>query len=318
MIPARGGAAGGCVSNDTPAGSIQQPAAAEQNVAETPTKKKILLTNDDGIRSPGLWAAAEALAPLGYVSVAAPRTQWSGAGRSMPYTSEGRIYEETVTVHGKAWQVYAVDGTPAQAVQHGLIELLPAHPDLIVAGINYGENVGSGVTISGTVGATLEGASFGLPGLAVSLQTEASYHLSHSTDIDFSAAAYFTHKFARLLLSLERVTDVDVLKVEVPQGATPQTPWRVTRLSRTRYYLPQKPARLNLSDKGTIGYLRTIQPELVEPDSDVKALVDGVVSVTPLSLDITSRVDLETMTELFGRAIAPGTDLNPASNGASS
>jgi 5'-nucleotidase len=284
-------------------------------VPETPSKKHILLTNDDGIRSPGLWAAAEALAPLGYVTVAAPRTQWSGAGRSMPYTSEGRIYAETVNVHGKAWTVYAVDGTPAQAVQHGLIELLPEHPDLIVAGINYGENVGSGVTISGTVGATLEGASFGLPGLAVSLQTEASYHLSHSTDIDFSAAAYFTQKFARLLLSLERMTDVDVLKVEVPQGATPQTPWRVTRLSRTRYYLPQKPERLNLSDKGTIGYLRQIQPELLEPDSDVKALVDGVVSVTPLSLDITSRVDLDTMTALFGRAIAPGTDLKPGSNG---
>jgi 5'-nucleotidase len=281
-------------------------------VSETPTKKQILLTNDDGIRSPGLWAAAEALAPLGYVTVAAPRLQWSGAGRSMPYTSEGRIFEETVTVNGRSWKVYAIDGTPAQAVQHGLVELLPRHPDLIVAGINYGENVGSGVTISGTVGATLEGASFGLPGLAVSLQTDSSYHLSHSTEVDFSAAAFFTHKFARLLLSLERLTDVDVLKVEVPEGATPATPWRVTRLSRTRYYLPQKPARANLSDKGVIGYLRQIEPELVEPDSDVRALIDGVVSVTPLSLDITSRVDLPTMTELFGRAIEPGTDLNPA------
>jgi 5'-nucleotidase len=281
-------------------------------VSETPTKKQILLTNDDGIRSPGLWAAAEALAPLGYVTVAAPRLQWSGAGRSMPYTSEGRIFEETVTVNGRSWKVYAIDGTPAQAVQHGLVELLPRHPDLIVAGINYGENVGSGVTISGTVGATLEGASFGLPGLAVSLQTDSSYHLSHSTEVDFSAAAFFTHKFARLLLSLERLTDVDVLKVEVPEGATPATPWRVTRLSRTRYYLPQKPARANLSDKGVIGYLRQIEPELVEPDSDVRALIDGVVSVTPLSLDITSRVDLHTMTELFGRAIEPGTDLNPA------
>jgi 5'-nucleotidase len=296
-------------------GSPEHSTRGGVNVAEKPGEKLILLTNDDGIRSPGLWAAAEALAPLGFVTVAAPRAQWSGAGRSMPFTSEGRIYEEAVTVHGKSWQVYGVDGTPAQAVQHGLIELLPRHPDLIVAGINYGENVGSGVTISGTVGAALEGASFGLPGLAVSLQTDSSYHLSHSTEIDFSAAAFFTHKFAQLLLRLERLTDVDVLKVEVPEVATPGTPWRVTRLSRTRYYLPQKPNRLNLSDRASIAYLRHIQPELVEPDSDVRALLDGVVSVTPLSLDITSRVDLQTMTELFGRAIEPGTDLIPGANG---
>jgi 5'-nucleotidase len=268
-------------------------------------KQHILLTNDDGIRSPGLWAAAEALAPLGFVHVAAPRAQWSGAGRSMPYTSEGRIFSETVVVHGKSWQVYAVDGTPAQVVQHGLVELLPDLPNLIVAGINYGENVGSGVTISGTVGAALEGASFGVPGLAVSLQTEAHYHLSHSTEVDFSVAAFFAQKFARLLLSLERPTDVDVLKVEVPEGATRDTPWRVTRLSRTRYYLPQKPARANLHDAANISYLRQIEPERVEPDSDVRALIDGVVSVTPLSLDITSRVDLAAMTDLFGAALGP-------------
>ncbi len=269
---------------------------------ETP-RKQILLTNDDGIRSPGLWAAAAALAPLGYVTVAAPLNQWSGAGRSMPYSSEGRIYEESVTVGGQTWKVYAVDGTPAQAVQHGLVELMPAYPDLLVAGINYGENVGSGVTISGTVGAALEGASFGVPGLAVSLQTDSQYHLSHSTDINFAAAGYFTHKFAQLILGLPREGDVDVLKIEVPDSATPDTPWRVTRLSRTRYYLPQKPpARLNLNDPGSIPYLRQIEPERVEPDSDVRALVDGVVSVTPLSLDITSRVDLATIQQIFSQA----------------
>jgi 5'-nucleotidase len=271
-------------------------------LTEEPPRKQILLTNDDGIRSPGLWAAAAALAPLGYVTVAAPLNQWSGAGRSMPYSSEGRIYEESVTVGGQTWKVYAVDGTPAQAVQHGLVELMPAYPDLIVAGINYGENVGSGVTISGTVGAALEGASFGVPGLAVSLQTDSQYHLSHSTDVDFAAAGYFTHKFARLLLGLPREGDVDVLKVEVPDTATTETPWRVTRLSRTRYYLPQKPERRNLADRGSIPYLRQVEPERLEPDSDVRALVDGVVSVTPLSLDITSRVDLGTIQQIFSQA----------------
>jgi 5'-nucleotidase len=280
-------------------------------MTDAPTRKRILLTNDDGIRSPGLWAAAEALSTLGEVTIVAPRIQSSGAGRSMPATSEGRIHPEPAVLNGQPITAYAVDGTPAQAVQHGLIELMPAYADLIVAGINYGENVGSGVTISGTVGATLEGASFGIPGLALSLQTDPRFHLTHSNGIDFSAAAYFTRKFAALLLSLDRVSDVDVLKVEVPEGATPDTPWRVTRLSRTRYYLPQKPTRTSLGDLGPLGYRLQVEPDLVEPDSDVGALIDGVVSVTPLSLDLTSRVDLATMTELFGRAIAPGADQPP-------
>jgi len=262
--------------------------------------KQILLTNDDGIDSPGLWAAAAALAPLGFVTVVAPRQQWSGAGRSLPMQTEGRIVLQEITVAGQAWKAYAVDGSPAQAVLHALVELMPAYPDLIVAGINYGENVGSGVTISGTIGAALEGASFGIPSLAVSLQTDPSFHLTNSSNIDFAAAAHFTHRFAELLLSHKRLPDVDVLKVEVPEGATPATGWRVTRLSRTRYYLPQKPARAHLGDKAKVGYQRQIETERVEPDSDVRALLDGVVSVTPLSLDITSRVDLPVIQALFG------------------
>jgi 5'-nucleotidase len=235
------------------------------------------------------------------VTVVAPREQWSGAGRSLPHRSEGRITVEEVMVSGRSWKAYAVEGTPAQAVLHALMELMPAHPDLIVAGINYGENVGSGVTISGTIGATLEGASFGVPGLAMSLQTDPSYHLTHSREVDFSTAAHFTFRFAELMLSKGRLPDVDVLKVEVPEGATPATAWRVTRLSRTRYYLPQKPERASLGDKGRVGYRRVIEAERVEPDSDVRALMDGVVSVTPLSIDITSRVDLSRIQALFSQ-----------------
>jgi len=264
-----------------------------------PEKKQILLTNDDGILSPGLWAAAQALAPLGEVMVVAPREQWSGAGRSLPAHSSGCIYEETITVNGQAWKAYAIEGTPAQAVLHGVLELMPRRPDLVVAGINYGENVGTGVTISGTIGAALEGASLGIPGLAVSLQTDPEYHLSYSTDIDFATAEFFTQKFARVLLDVQRPPDVDVLKVEIPQTATPQTPWRMSRLSRTRYYVPQKPQREKLSDRGYIGYLRRPEPDIFEPQSDVQAMLEQVVSVTPLSLDLTSRVDLGELGELL-------------------
>src|SRR5512139_2678376 len=161
------------------------------------TKKKlhILLTNDDGIRSPGLWAAASELSKIGYVTVAAPREQSSGMGRSLPSTSDGIIRKEQVQVNGQKWDVYAVGGSPAQAVLHGILEIVPHKPDLIVSGINYGENVGLGITISGTVGAAMEASAMGYPALAVSLETETQYHLTHSEDVDFSAAAYFTAFF---------------------------------------------------------------------------------------------------------------------------
>jgi 5'-nucleotidase len=87
--------------------------------------------------------------------------------------------------------------------------------------------------------------------------------------------------------------DVDVLKVEVPEGATARTAWRATRLSRHRYYIPLKPQRAQLHEAGRVGYRRTVEGDGIEPDSDVGALLAGVVSVTPLSLDLTSRVALD-------------------------
>jgi 5'-nucleotidase len=256
----------------------------------------ILLTNDDGIRSPGLWAAAEALSAVGYVTVAAPREQSTGTGRSMPITSDGVIHEEQVTVGGKTWKVYAVGGTPAQAVQHGIFELTPRKPDLVVAGINYGENLTTGISISGTVGAAMEGAMFGIPALAVSQETDSSFFYSYSSEVDFGMAGHFTAAFARWLLEGHSIPDLHVLNVNVPLGATPETPWRVTRLSHHRYYVPIPPKRDRLDVPGRVGYEVRLPDEL-EEDSDVRALrVERVVSVTPLSLDQTSRVDPRVLT----------------------
>ncbi len=257
------------------------------------TKPLILFTNDDGIESPGLWSAVEALADLGDLLVVAPREQQSGTGRSLPVTSEGRIYKHERPVDGNNTVVYAVDGTPAQAVQHGVLELSPRLPSLVVAGINYGENTGNGVTISGTVGAALEAASLGIPALAMSQQTLKEQHHSYA-DVDFSASAYYTRFFAERLLSNRRLPDdVDALKVDVPASATRQTPWRITRLSRRRVYWPTRPERISLSDVGKLGYEYGADPARAEPNSDVYAVMhEGVVSVTPLSLDLTSRTDL--------------------------
>jgi 5'-nucleotidase len=257
-------------------------------------QNQILLTNDDGIQSPGLWAAAETLSTLGFVNVAAPREQFSGAGRSLPLSSDGIITTHQMTVNGKDWRVYSVGGTPAQAVLHAIVEILDEKPRLVVSGINYGENIGSGITVSGTVGAALEAASMGLPALAVSLETPEEQQLSYSTAVDFSTAAYFTAYFARMMLEKKLPPDVHVLKVDVPAGATIQTPWEITRLGMQRYYEVQPAQRASWDLPGPMGYFVKYDPLSDAPGTDVYAIqVKKVVSVTPLSLDMTSRVDLK-------------------------
>jgi 5'-nucleotidase len=261
---------------------------------ETKKQMQILLTNDDGIQSPGLWAAAGALSELGFVQVAAPRDQFSGAGRSLPVTSDGLIEAREMGVNGKAWQVYAVGGTPAQAVLHAVLEILPEQPVLVVSGINYGENLGTGITVSGTVGAALEAASQGFPALAVSLETPPEHHLSYSEEVDFSAAAYFTAKFAKMVIGQQLPPDVYVLKIDIPSDATVNTPWEITRLSRRPYYRAVRPERKNWEIPARVGYELAGDPSQDDQDSDVYAVrVKRVVSVTPLSLDMTSRINLE-------------------------
>jgi 5'-nucleotidase len=263
-------------------------------------KPHILLTNDDGIQSPGLWAAAATLSEIGFVDVVAPREQSSGTGRSMPVSVDGIIDTQQMEVSGQPWTVYAVGGTPAQAVLHGVHEVLPQTPDLAVAGINYGQNLGSGITISGTVGAALEAASLGIPALAVSLETEDQYHRSYSREIDFSCAAYFTAYFARILLSRQMLYDVDVLKVDVPSDGTQETPWELTRISRQGYYESLPPDRQSWREPGRFNYRQIDTLDHFPEDSDVYVLaVKRRVSVTPLSLDMTSRVDPEELERLM-------------------
>jgi 5'-nucleotidase len=263
-------------------------------------KRQILLTNDDGIQSPGLWAAAEALSELGFVTVAAPRDQSSVMGRSLPSNSDGIIRTEVVRIHGKEWSVYAVGGSPAQAVQHGILEIMPQLPDLVVSGINYGENVATGVTISGTVGAALEAASHRIPSLAMSLQTGREHHLSLSKDVDFSAAAYFTAHFARQLMEKRFPPDVDLLKVDVPCDATKETPWQITRVARQQYYVPVAPKRKSWDEPGRLDYMEEASLGDEYKGSDAYVLrVRHEVSVTPLSLDLTARVDFDLLDRLL-------------------
>ena len=273
--------------------------SAIHNPQSTIRNPLIVVTNDDGITSPGLWAAARAALPLGQVLVVAPDRQWSGAGRSMPPGPEGRIsrYPLEVEMNLPPSQgglggvtAYQVDASPALAVLHAVLGLAPRRPALLISGINYGENLGADVTISGTVGAALQAAALGIPALAVSLQTPKETHINPSDSVDFGAAIHFTRLFARRLLATPLPSDVDLLKLDVPSNATPETPWRLTRVSRYAYFTPIPPQRVSLADPAPIDYLPLAHPERTEPDSDVYALaVDRIVSVAPLSLDLTSR-----------------------------
>lgn len=252
----------------------------------------ILITNDDGITSPGLQAAARAAMPLGELLVVAPDRQWSGAGRSMPPGPEGHISRFPLEVDGQPVTAYQVNASPALAVAHALLELAPRRPALLISGINYGENMGTDVTISGTVGAALQAANHGIPALASSLQTPKETHTNPSDSVDFTAAIHFTRLFARCLLATPLPFDVDLLKLDVPSDATPETPWRLTRVSRHTYFAPIPPQRSDLAEPMRIDYRTPTHPERTEPDSDIYALaVDRVVSVAPLSLDLTSRAD---------------------------
>jgi len=264
------------------------------------SKPQILLTNDDGILSPGLWAAASALSKLGFVTVTAPREQASGAGRSLPSTSDGIIEEQRVEVNGQEWSVFSVGGTPAQTILHGVYEVMKDRPDLVVSGINYGENVATGVTVSGTVGAALEGASLGIPSLAVSLEADPKYHLTYSEDVSFLVAAEFTLRMARLLLEKKLPVDVDVLKVDVPSDATVDTPWQLTRISRQRYYEPIAPVRDSWGERGMINYREAAEFDHEAEDTDVYVLrKKRMVSVSPVSLDLTSRVNFAEFDKLL-------------------
>ncbi|HTP06846.1 MAG TPA: 5'/3'-nucleotidase SurE [Anaerolineae bacterium] len=257
------------------------------------TQPLILITNDDGIASKGLRSAAEACDPLGEVLICAPTVQQSGTGRSMPPTSEGRIFAQDVTINGRTITGYAIEGTPAQVVQHGMFEIAERAVDLVVSGINYGENLGEGVSVSGTVGATMESGSFGVPSIAISLETDPEHYLGMGEHIDFSTAAYFLRFFAQRVLEQGLPPKTRVLKVEIPRNATSQTEWRWTRLSQVRYFTPIKPHRRRPDDPAPMGYETLKTFDHVERDSDVWAVrVDHVVSVTPLSLDFTAPIDL--------------------------
>jgi 5'-nucleotidase len=246
----------------------------------------ILLTNDDGIGSPGLWELARAVRELGDLLIVAPETQQSAVGRGLG--GNGQVAAHTPPPDVSVAGCYGVKGTPAATVRRAIMTLATRPVSLAISGINYGENVGTGVTVSGTVGAAIEAASLRIPSLAVSVETAIDHHFSHSEDVDFCWAALIAHKAASLVLHDGLPPGVDVIKIDVPADATSETPWRLTRLTRQRYFESVVVKDAN-GAKALDGYAREIDWELLEPDSDAHALlVDRVVSICPLTIDLSA------------------------------
>ena len=264
----------------------------------------ILVTNDDGIDSVALWCLAEAMLALGEVMVVAPSRQWSGAGRSLPFDVTGQIQPRAREINGQEVAAFAIDASPALAVVHGVLELAPRRPALIASGINFGVNLGSELTVSGTVGAALEGAAFGIPAMAISQEMDPAFHLSGDAAASYIGAMSFAARFGRFLLGRQLPYDMDALNINVPAEASPLTPWRLTRASRRRSFWPSAPHRQE--GEGRPIYRLANDSMRAELDSDIWALrVDRVVSVTPLSLNLTSCTDLDLLNYALCTLVPP-------------
>lgn len=259
----------------------------------------ILLTNDDGVYAAGLRASYQAVKELGDVTVAAPQMQKSGVGRSISIFEPIRVSK--VNIDGM-YPAYAVGGTPTDSVIIGIFSILKHLPSIVVSGFNVGENISTDtVTTSGTIGAALEAASYGVPAIAISIQV-----LDEGDKFDdlrdyaynFDAGISVLKRLVTKVLASGLPEGVDVLNVNIPRHADRDTEIEVTRLARKIF-------KTGVSERhdprGRPYYW--INGGLVhdaEEGADVHALMaKGHISITPLTLDSTSRVDFRGIEELI-------------------
>jgi len=247
---------------------------------------RILLTNDDGIYAPGLRALRAELQKLGEVVVVAPATEQSAVGHSITLLTPilvQEVFDEQDCRIG-----WAVEGKPADCVKLALTELIPQAPDLLVSGINAGSNAGINVIYSGTVAAAIEGAFFDITSIAVSLEYTQPVHLN------FTLAADIARRIIQQILE-KRPRPGSLFNVNIPSldkglpvgvRAVPQGLLRY----RESYDRRTDP-------RGRVYFWST--PELPTPphqqDTDVTALAERCVTVTPLKFDLTDEATLRQM-----------------------
>ncbi|HEX9944979.1 MAG TPA: 5'/3'-nucleotidase SurE [Thermoanaerobaculia bacterium] len=240
---------------------------------------RILITNDDGIFSQGIRLLASALSVLAEVVVVAPDREQSATGHALTLSRPLRMQKVE-----ENW--YAVDGTPTDCVNLGVLSLLKDRPpDLVCSGINFGLNLGDDVTYSGTVSATFEGTLLGIPSVAFSQEVGEGF--------SFAAAADFARVLVEILLTEELPRDL-LLNVNVPAG--PVQGVSFTRLGRRVY---KQSVVEKLDPRGRKYYWIAGTPQWERASgTDFEAVSLGRISVTPLHLDLTYYPGLESFTSL--------------------
>lgn len=248
----------------------------------------ILVTNDDGIESPGIWHLAQALRATGQgtVTIIAPDQERSGAGMSVP----AHLEAELVSVSPPAPEfeglaAWASTGTPAGCVTVSMLGIVGPPPDVVIAGINPGLNTGGNVMISGTVGAAMAGSLWGVPGLAVSVDFE------RGAPIAWETAAWAA---TRLLPLLSRIGEREdsrppVLNINVPNAPSPAEVrgFRQTTLAEVFYgtVLGVGGVTPNGRNGHRVRFVfdRSRLPRDVAPHLDYGAILAGYISVTLLA-----------------------------------
>ena len=243
---------------------------------------RILLTNDDGVHAPGLRALRLELKKLGEVTVVAPASEQSAAGHSVTLLTPLIIQE--ILDEAKEFVGWGVEGRPADAVKLALMELLPDPPDLIVSGMNAGSNAGINVLYSGTCAAAIEGAFYRHTAIAVSLEYDKKIY-------DFQGAAKYARQVIEQIIAQKPVAgslfNVNLPVLErgpvkgvkvLPQNVSPYTEKFDRRVNpRGRTYFWAGPDFLCPDPR---------------PGTDVEALADGYITVTPLKFDLTDHAKL--------------------------
>ncbi|MDR0521135.1 MAG: 5'/3'-nucleotidase SurE [Planctomycetaceae bacterium] len=250
---------------------------------------RILLTNDDGIYAPGLAAMERALRRLGEVFVVAPSREQSGVAHSITFLTP--LLARKVFVNDQHWG-WTVDGSPADCVKLGVSTILPDRPDLIVSGMNGGLNAGINVLYSGTVGAAAEGAFYGITSIAVSLQFEENEPFQRAADLAVGVIKQIIEqdglsgKLYNLNIPLQALKEKEPAVKTVPMDTAPY--WetferRTDPMGRTYYWLSGRPDPRQPKSQG---------PKQM---TDLTAIAQGFITVTPLNYDVTDRQRLAAM-----------------------
>lgn len=253
------------------------------------TKPLILVSNDDGYGSMGIIALARALAPIGEVIVVAPLTNQSAVSHAISLNHPLRLAEQPPIIENEhEVKVYSVDGTPTDSVYMGVHYLLKnRRPDLVVSGINHGANLGNDVLYSGTVSAAMEASVLGITSVAVSLVSLHSYN--------FDKAALFTQLFCEGILK-KTWPKATVFNVNIPKRVQDLN-YAITRLGHHEYTTDVAERK---DPRGHsyywIGGTWSGYQDL--PGTDCRAIAQGLISVTPLTLNLTCDPLLSELTKV--------------------